>query len=142
MIALTSGLLTVRLARPAAQCRKWRSPVATRATPACVGRLDDRRVADRAPGVHDRGDAGPGQHLEPVGEREEGVARPGAALGPLAGLGHGDLRRRRPGDCWPAPTPTAWPAAHHHDGVGARPRADPPGEDEVPPLLVGRGGLA
>src|ERR1039457_6243395 len=63
---------------------------------ALVGRLDHRRVADRPARMDHRGDPGPGEPLQPVGEREERVAGAGTALGPVPRLGHRDLGRADP----------------------------------------------
>ena len=69
-----------------------------------IGGGDDLRVALRAAGLDERGDAGRGAHLERVGERDRRRPR----------------RRRRP---WPAPRrPSRRRAGHCRRGSSARPR--------------------
>src|SRR5439155_10706149 len=53
-----------------------------------VGGGDDFVVPKRAARLGDRGDAAGGNGVEPVPEREEGVARRGPALGPAGRLLH------------------------------------------------------
>ena len=69
----------------------------TMARPASSAAAIDLVVAHRAARLDHGGHAGVGQHEQPVGEGEEGVAGPRAALGPLAGLLHGDLGGDDPG---------------------------------------------
>ena len=104
-----------------------------------VGGRDDLLVADRAARRHDRGDAGVGQDVQPVAEREEGVGGRAAVDDRQDGLGHGE--------------PAGVDAAHlaradadrlagvgEDDGVGLDAPRDLPGELARRPL--DGGGLA
>ena len=68
------------------QWRKWRSPVKTMAMPCSSAAAITSSSRTTAAGLHDRGDAGGRGHVEPVAEREEGVA----------GARHHRRRGRRP----------------------------------------------
>ena len=104
-----------------------------------VGPGDVLVVLHRAARLHDHRHAGVGGRLDAVGEREERVARAGAALGPAGGLLRGDLagldpvllagadapRPGRPSParcCWTSP-PADAPGQRgvgHSASVGAR----------------------
>ena len=76
-----------------AQCRKWRSPVRTMATPCSSAAATISASRTDPPGLDHRGHPGDGQDVETVAEREEGVAGGGPARASVPRLAHGDLRR-------------------------------------------------
>src|SRR5215213_10669250 len=102
--------------------------------PLLVGRGDDLVVALAAAGLGDRGDAGAGEGVQAVAEREEGVRGGGGAGERELGF----LGREAAG-VHPAHLAGADPyrlvAVGHHDRVRLRVAADLPGELQGPPLL-------
>src|SRR5882672_5249156 len=102
--------------------------------------LDRHLVPDRAAGLDDRGDAGPGGELDPIGEREVGVAGHDRGLGPVAGAADGDLDRHLA-----ARLGRADPDRRAVPGEDDRVRSDvadgPPGEQQVVELVEGRTAL-
>ena len=94
----------------AAQCRKWRSPRHDHRDPRLVGRGDHLVVPDGAARLDHGGHPGVGQDLQAVGEGEEGVARPPRRPRPARPAFCTAISAATTRDCWPAPTPTAWPS--------------------------------
>ena len=72
-VTLSSAKRVTTRHSPSAQCAKCRAPVRYSVTPALAAACGDFLVAHGPAGMHDRLDAGIGQHLQPVGEREERI---------------------------------------------------------------------
>ena len=112
------------------QWKKCRSPVKYIGHAGGLRRGDDLLVAHRAARLHDRADAGVEQHLQAVGEREEGVGRGDGAGGAVPGPGHGELAGVDPVDLAHADA-DGCAVAGEQDGVRLHRAARPPGELEV-----------
>ena len=98
-----------------------------------VGPRDVVVVLHRAAGLDDDGDAGVGRRLDAVGERVEGVAGAGAALGAAGGLGRGDLAGLDAVLLTGADAPRG-AVLHQDDGVALHPADQAPGQLGVGPL--------
>src|SRR5258705_8528617 len=99
-----------------------------------VGDLDRHLVADRSARLDDRGHPGLGGELDPVGEREVGVARHDRGLGPVAGPPQRDLDRGLAAGL-SGPDPDRRAAPGEDDRIRAHMAHGPPGEEQVVELV-------
>ena len=107
------------------------------AMPCSFGGGDHLVVADAAARLDHGGDPGVGRGVEAVAEREEGVARAHAAVGPAGGAVGGDAGRVEPVLLAGADAERL-AVLGVDDRVAGDRGAHLPGEREVVPLRVGR----
>ena len=119
------------------QCRKCRSPVMTIARPTASAAATTSPSRTEPPGWMTAATPARAEHLEAVGEREEGVAGRGAAPSPLPGLGHGDLGRHDPG-LLAGPHPDGLAVGDHTMALDVVRPQTRQAKHEVPPLRLGR----
>ena len=113
------------------------SPVKTMATPSSSALAMLSSSLTEPPGWMIDRDTGVGRGLDAVGERVEGVARAGAALGPAGRLGRGDLARLDPVLLAGADAPRG-AVLDQDDRVALHPADQAPRQLGVGPLGLGR----
>ena len=101
------------------------------------GRGDHLAVADRTTRLDDRDDAALCRPIQPVPEGEIGVGGEDGSLGLLSGRPGRHLHRGHPVHL-PSADAHRGQVVSQHDGVRLHAGGDPPGEQEVLPLIGGR----